>query len=526
MSAGAVVPESVINRIVADRPDHAGVLTVAGFGGIRTMPLAEFYDRARAVAGVLRRKGIGAGDRVGVCAGNCLEWVLLDLAALMLGVQTAGFEPGKFTADADLVDRYGLSLLYCDGAIGADAASGVLPMTEISSYADEPPGEFDPVGYSPTDCSTVKFTSGSTGVPKGLEASVGSIDSSLTAVQLLFDHRPGDNLLVFLPLSLLQQRYWLYSALRWGHDITITSYQSVFAVMAVVRPTVVMGVPGFFDTAKRHIESRRGDGLDTAAAAEELFGGRIRYLWTGSAPADPGVLRFFDDAGLPIFEGYGLNETCIATKNHPGAHRAGSVGQSLPGKQVIVDDDGVVCVRSDHPVNTAYTFAAPGDSARMFRPGGVVRTGDLGRIDEDGFLYILGRTDDVIVLDNGQKIVVRPVETRFRGTGVVTECVVFCPNQTELVAVVAPGPGPVDTAAIAAALDAVNAAGEPDEHIARVVVAEEPFTVDNGLSTAQFKPIRNRIRERYRHHLDDPKEGIHAGRPRRPGPRSACEGTA
>ncbi|WP_225728793.1 MULTISPECIES: AMP-binding protein [unclassified Nocardia] len=509
---------SVINHIVTHRPEHAGALTVASLGGTRTMPLTEFHDRARAVANALRRKGISEGDRIGVLAANGLEWALLDLAALMIKAQTAGFEPGKFTAGADLIDRYGLRMLYCDKVI--DAAPGVLPIAEISAYADEPPAELDPVGYGPLECTTVKFTSGSTGVPKGLEATVGSIDSSIEAVQGIFDHRPGDNLLVFLPLSLLQQRYWLYSALRWGHDITITNYQSVFAVLPTVRPTVVMGVPGFFDAAKRHIESRSGDG----AAAEELFGDRIRYLWTGSAPADPAVLRFFDDAGLPIFEGYGLNETCIATKNHPGAHRPGSVGKPLPGKKIVIDDDGVVCVRSDHPVNTAYTYAAPGDSERMFKPGGVVRTGDLGRLDEDGYLYILGRSDDVIVLDNGKKIVVRPIETRFRDTGAVTECVVFCPNQTELVAVVVPGPG--GAAAIAEALDAVNAAGEPDERIARAVVADEPFTLENGLITGQFKPIRNRIRERYRDQLDDQKEGIHAGRSRHPGPRPAREGTA
>lgn len=503
--------ESVINAIIMDRPDHDGNLHVVSLGSSQTMPLSEFHDRASAVAGALRRHGLGAGNRVGILAGNCLEWALLDLAALMVKVQTAGFEPGKFAANADLIDRYDLDLLFIDGAAGDDAPSNVLPIAAIAEYAKNPPAVLDPVKYAPGECTTVKFTSGSTGVPKGLEATAGSIDSSLHAVQGMFAHGPGDNLLIFLPLSLLQQRYWLYSALRWGHDVTITTYQSVFGVMATVRPTVVMGVPGFFDAAKRHIEGRVSDGLDPAAAAAELFGDRIRYLWTGSAPADPVVLRFFNDAGLPIFEGYGLNETCIATKNHPGAHREGSVGRSVPGKQILIGDDGVVCVRADHPVNTAYTYAAPGESERIFQPGGIVRTGDLGRLDEDGFLYILGRADDVIVLDNGKKIIVRPIEARFRATGTVAECVLFCPNQTELVAVVSPCPGPVDIAGITDALATVNADGEPDERVARVIVADEPFTIDNGLLTGQFKPIRNRIRDRYRDRLDNPREGIHAG---------------
>jgi long-subunit acyl-CoA synthetase (AMP-forming) len=125
-------------------------------------------------------------------------------------------------------------------------------------------------------------------------------------------------------------------------------------------------------------------------------------------------------------------------------------------------------------------------------------------------LYILGRTDDVIVLDNGKKIIVRPVETRFRDTGAVAECVLYCPCQAGLVAVVSPHPGPIDTTAIAQALVLVNAASEPDERISRVIVADEPFTVDNGLLTSQFKPIRKRIADRYRDHIDNPKAGINA----------------
>ncbi|MCH7232175.1 AMP-binding protein [Glycomyces sp. L485] len=502
--------ESIVNRIIAERPNHDGALTVAGLGHRRRMPLSELHDRARAVAGALGRNGIREGDRIGVLAANRLEWVLLDLAALMLKAQTAGFEPGKFTPDAELVERYDLDLLYTDVPVPGGAPATVRPIAEIAGHADEDPPELGNLLWEPGECTTVKFTSGSTGIPKGLEATAASVDSSLRDVQGIFGHRPGDDVLVFLPLSLLQQRYWLYSALRWGHDITITTFQSVFAVMPAVEPTVVMGVPAFFDTAKRHIEGRLADGVDSSKAAAELFGSRIRYLWTGSAPADQAMLRFFNEAGLPIFEGYGLNETCIATKNHPGAHREGSVGKALPGKEILIGDDGVVRVRSDHPVNTAYTYAPPGESERMFKLGGVVRTGDLGHLDDDGFLYIHGRADDLIVLDNGKKVIVRPVETRFRDTGAVAECVLYCPAQTELVAVVSPPPGPVDAEAITAALEAVNAASEPDERIARVITADEPFTIDNGLLTSQFKPIRKRIHERYRARIDDPKEGIHA----------------
>jgi long-subunit acyl-CoA synthetase (AMP-forming) len=327
----------------------------------------------------------------------------------------------------------------------------------------------------------------------------------------MFAHGTADNLFLFLPLSLLQQRYWIYSALCFGHDVTVSTYEAAFAAMRRAQPTVVMGVPGFYETAKKHIETRArramldrperhptADGGTPAAeaaraAARQLFGDQIRYLWTGSAPARPSMLDFFAEAGLPIYEGYGLNETCIVAKNHPGAHRPGSVGQVLPGKKVLLDSGGVVSVASDYPVNVRYEYAAPGESERVFSPDGTVRTGDLGYIDDDGFLFIRGRADDVIVLDNGKKVIVRPLEEYLKADPAIEECVVFCPRQTDLVAVVSPATDPPDAEAISARLATANAAFTRDEQIAHLVVAPDRFSIANGMLTSQFKPRRQQI---------------------------------
>ncbi|MFI8993958.1 AMP-binding protein [Streptomyces sp. NPDC053542] len=505
---------SFIQHLVTT-PPLGGRISVSRLDGTETLGLPELYERAGRLARRLRARGIGPGDRIGILAANSLEWVLLDLAALLLKAETAGLEPGKFTPSVELMARYGITLLFTDQPTDAPNA---VPIGEVRALAEEPAGPDEDtalpaVHWAPRDVTTIKFTSGSTGTPKGLGATVGSIDSSLAAVQEIFEHKPGDDLFVFLPLSLLQQRYWVYSALVHGHDVTISTYEAAFAALRRVRPTVVMGVPAFYETAKRQIEGRvrRSKGDQTVQeAARHLFGDRIRYLWTGSAPADAAMLRFFHDAGLPIYEGYGLNETCIVTKNHPGAHRAGSVGKVLRGKEVLVDEDGVIRVRSDHPVNYRYAYAEPGASERMFAPDGTVRTGDLGHLDEDGFLFIRGRADDVIVLDNGKKIVVRPIEEHMRTSPAIAECVLFCPAQTDLVAVVSPATVPADRDAIEAQLALTNAARTADERISRVVIADAPFSIDNGLLTSQYKPKRKQILATYHAGIHDSKEGIHA----------------
>ncbi|MFJ4319836.1 AMP-binding protein [Streptomyces lavendulae] len=508
---GDAVPET-IRRIVSRAPG-GGNISVARLDGTRTMPLRELHDRAGRLAHHLRDTyGIGPGDRIGILAANSLEWVLLDLAALRLGAQTAGLEPGKFIPSTALMDRYGLHLLCTDQPTDVPdtlTTDRIRDLTEPTGSADAP---LPPVTWGARDVTTIKFTSGSTGVPKGLGATAGSIDSALTAVQEIFGHTPDDHLFVFLPLSLLQQRYWVYSALLHGHDVTITTYEAAFATLRRVRPTVVMGVPAFYESARRTIEGRlrRSAGRTLPDVARALFGDRIRYLWTGSAPASPDVLRFFTGAGLPIYEGYGLNETCIVTKNHPGAHREGSVGRPVRGKEVLIGEDGVISVRSTHPVNNHYEYARPGDSEKVFSPDGTVRTGDLGHLDEDGFLFVHGRADDVIVLDNGKKVVVRPIEELMRADPAIAECVVFSPTQTELVAVVSPAARPADARAIAARLAATNAATTPDERISRVVVADPPFSIGNGLLTSQYKPKRPDIRAAYHSPLHTQEAGIHA----------------
>jgi long-subunit acyl-CoA synthetase (AMP-forming) len=497
--------EPVISQVVAAPPAAGHRVMFRRLGGAATMALTELHETAGRLARGLRAIGIEPGMRIGIVAANSLEWVLLDLAALRLKAVTCGFEAGKFDPGPALLDAYRLAVLFTD----RPAASGqrIRPMSDVAGLAGLGASAAPlpvPV-YSPREVTTIKFTSGSTGEPKGLAATAGSIDASIGAVQAMFRHGDGDNLFVFLPLSLLQQRYWIYSALRFGHDVTVSTYEAAFPALRQVGATVVMGVPAFYEAARAHVEAtaRRAAGGAAASAAglrdaaRELFGSRIRYLWTGSAAARPATLRFFSDAGLPIYEGYGLNETCIVAKNHPGAHREGSVGRVLPGKTVMFDASGLISVRSDHPVNWRYEYAAPGESQRVFAPDGTVRTGDVGYVDEDGFLFIQGRADDVVVLGNGKNIPVRPLEDFLRESPAIAQCVVACPGQSRLVAVVSAASYPPDAAEIAARVAGCVAAFGAEQRISDVVIAPEPFSVGNGMLTSQFKPRRRHITETY-----------------------------
>jgi long-subunit acyl-CoA synthetase (AMP-forming) len=491
-------------------------LVVARLDGTVRVDLRDLWERAGRVAMGMRRLGVRPGDRVGVLGPNCLQWVLADLGALRAGAVVAGMEPQKFHPDHSLLEHYGLRLVVTGR--GADAGPGFIGMDDIDRLAEPASNgsEAPPRHWDARDPVALKFTSGSTGPPKALTASAGSVDSSVRAVQTLFSHGPGDNIFVFLPLSLLQQRFWIYSALAYGHHVTLSSPEAALLTMARTEPTVVMGVPAFFEAARRHIE-RQADTTVSGLTHQErlgrsataLFGAKVRYLWTGSAPAAPDTLDFFEACGLPIYEGYGMNETCIATKNAPGAVRRGSVGRALPGKRVSIGDDGVVCVASDFPVAVGYDDAPPGASERIFRSGGVVWTGDLGYLDEDGFLFLTGRTDDALVLENGRKILVRPIEDHVKELSEVAECVVCCPREGHLVAVVSPHQEGADRLALEQQVMASNAGLSPDERFHRVVVATEPFSMANDQLSSQGKPRRRQIFERYRREIEQMGEMHH-----------------
>ncbi|MEX3628172.1 MAG: AMP-binding protein [Burkholderia sp.] len=511
---------STINAVAANGGKHASQrISFFQQGGRIDLSHAQLDALAARLALRLSAAGLRRGARIGIVARNGLAWVLLDLAALKGGYVTAGFEFGKFVASRELVQRYALDAILADGVEPFDARL-VLDLRELVDQAVASAGDgsavdpvapaFDTAAYADDDITTIKFTSGSSGEPKGLAARVGSIDGSIAAVQQLYAHGPDDNLLVFLPLSLLQQRYWIYSALVHGHATTVTRFEYALEVTRQAPPTVVMGVPGFFDGVKKRIEriAQAGEPGGQAALAERrrhidaLLGGRIRYLWTGSAPANPQTLRFFEEAGVPIFEGYGMNETCIVTKNYPGQARTGSVGRLLPGKRARIDAQGVLVVGAEQPVNTRYLYSEPGASEKIFLSTGEVRTGDLARIDADGFLYILGRADDLIVLANGKNVHTRRIEERVKAHTGVEECVLFGAGKPFLVAVVSPQDSQTDHAAIRAHLSELNASLAPDERIVRAFIAPQPFRSETRFVTSQFKPRRNEIFHAFRQEID------------------------
>lgn len=491
MTAG--VP-GLLNRVVPGLADAASHLTCIRGGRRVRLPFRELAGPVAAMRGLLERHGVGAGGRVGVLAANSYEYIVLDLACLAAGVVSVPFDAAHPDDALAMARELDVALVFTDQPARVDPAAGILPLAVPDGEAASTAA---PHAFAPDEPVTIKFTSGSTKRPKALAARSIAIDSSLASVQEIFAHGPGDTVLVFLPLSLLQQRYWIYSAVLFGYDLVVVTAHHGVGALALERPTVVMGVPEFYERLMGALQAELEDAPDPGAAVRKALGGRVRYLWTGSAAMRRETLEFFDRCGVPVFQGYGTNETCIVSKNHAGADRLGSAGRVLPHKQVIVEADGHLLVRSDYPLAERYLLADAEDEDNTFLPGGVVATGDLGYVDEDGYLFITGRKKELVVLPSGRKIHPSVIEDRIREIPGVGNCMVYGMGRPYLVALVDGDAPALTDEALRAALDGVNGGLPPEAHVRAARIVGEGFSRENGLLTSQYKLKRAEIAKRY-----------------------------
>jgi long-subunit acyl-CoA synthetase (AMP-forming) len=481
------VTAPALDRILPALDAHPTSRVRAGHAEVT---FAELRDRIAAAAGALAARGVGPGRRVGILGASSLEWLVADLAALALGAVSVPFDPGHAWTVDRLRQDWELEVLLADRASGPEGLS-LASLTELAAAG---PAPLRPYRYGPGEPFTVKLSSGTSARPKAVAARAAHFDHMARHIDAMFPLGPDDTFVVFGSLATWLQRFMAQLCLLRGARICLALPAHAAAVLERERPTLVLGVPRLLESL--HAVSRRRAGGLAAA-----WGGRMRYLWTGSAPIDRALLDAYDRAAVPVYEGYGMTETGMIAKNHPGRRRIGSVGPPFPDKEVRIADDGEILVRSDFHAADRYLHGEAG----VFRPGGWVATGDLGRLDEDGYLYVIGRTKDTLVLGSGHKVHPPAIEEALRREPAIADCAVFGHGQPHLVAVLVPAdpeatPEASDQA-LRAALDRVNASAAAHQRVLGFVRAA-PFA-DAGLTTPTGKLDRAAVAARFRAALEE-----------------------
>jgi long-chain acyl-CoA synthetase len=544
----------------------------------------ELVDRTRAALAGL---GVKSGDRVAVIANNRIEWAAGCFACYGLGAAYVPmYEAQQAREWQYILNDCGAKVclvagqeiyakvqaiapelgslervIYFDGdSAGEDAFAR---LTALDAAAAVAPGKPEP-----SDIAHFIYTSGTTGNPKGVLLSHGNIASNLSAVQDSIPFSDTDRSLAFLPwahaFGLVIEVLGLMAL---GGSIAIcTAVDKLSEELAEVRPTILIAVPRVFnkiyDGVQKTIAAkpapiralfRRGletqgrvsggeqvGGLDrlVLAIARRVvfakivgrFGGNLRYVISGGAALSREVADFIDRLGITVYEGYGLTETSpIVTANTPLARRLGSVGKPIAGVTVKLDreaagsddDQGEIVVYGPNVMQGYHNL--PEETAQAIGADAGFRTGDLGRFDADGFLYITGRIKEQYKLENGKYVAPAALEEKLTLSPYIGQVMVYGDNRTHNVALVVP-----DFIALGEWASANGAEGEPaklvanpqvralirseiDKHsvefrgfekIREFALLGEEFTNENGLLTPTLKLKRRKVVELHAETLD------------------------
>ena len=410
------------------------------------------------------------------------------------------------------------------------------------------------------DVATIVYTSGTTGAPKGVVQTHANHLAVLRALGQLPGVKGGDVHLLFLPLSHAFARMEAFLAVDRGLTTAFTEgFDRIGDDLREVRPDFLFAVPRLFEKAHARIldgvaaaspvrralfrwaidVGHRVSTLNQAGAAvppalrvahvlaqrivfvrlRAAFGGRLRFAVSGGAPLARELAEFFHAIGIPVLEGYGLTEACpVLTWNRLDRFRLGSVGQPLLDVELRLAADGEVLARGPN-VARGY-LNQPEETAAVFAADGWLHTGDIGRIDADGYLYLVDRKKDLIVTSGGLNIAPQPIESMLRREPLVAEAMVYGDGRPYITALLtlepdevrrfvrAAGPfehewsrlvgHPVVHERLQALVDATNARLPSHAHIRRFAVVPEAFTEAGGELTPTQKVKRRVIAERYR----------------------------
>ena len=560
-------------RIVASRPLGDGWQPVTA---------KEFEEEIRSVAKGLIASSVKIGDRVAIMSRTRYEWTILDFAIWYAGAVPV---PIYETSSAEQIDWIltdsGAVAIIVETSVLADVAKPVMPSSckNIWSITDNALATLTAAGKSisddeianrrnaltPETLATLIYTSGTTGKPKGVQLTHGNFlaecGNVVNGASDLF-LKPGGSTLLFLPVAHVFGRMVQIGAITAGlHLAHCGDITRLPADLASFKPTFVLAVPRIFEKIYNGAESRAeaagkgkifhkaaevaiaySEGLDSKKISplvriqHGLFdklvyskiragmGGRVEAAISGGAPLGLRLGHFYRGAGIRVLEGYGLTETTAgATLNLTWSHEVGSVGKPIPGNTIKIAEDGEVLIKG--PIVMKGYWQNDAANAEVFTADGYFKSGDLGRIDEAGYLYIVGRKKELIVTAGGKNVAPAVLEDRLRSHPLVSQCMVVGDNKPFIAALITLDPDaikpwavankkegasiaelakdPALLAVIQTAVDETNKAVSRAESIRKFTVLPVDFSIAGGQLTAKLSVKRHVVGQQFAREIDE-----------------------
>ena len=550
--------DDVLDRIAIDR--SAVAFGVKDDDGWHDVTIGEFHAQVQRAAKGFIAAGVNPGDRVCLLSKTRYEWTVLDYAILWVGgvtvpiYETSSVDQIQWIlADSEAVACVVETQVHHDKVTSVRAAApslrnvwsleanAVTQIKDLGTGIGDDEVEARRAAVTSDSLATLIYTSGTTGRPKGCMLTHGNFRFELGgALDVLSDlFEPDDaSTLLFLPLAHVFARVIQVGAIRSGAKLGHTAdIVDLVDHLGEFQPTFILAVPRVFEKIYNSASlSAQADGkgkifdaaTETAIAystaldggkpgialrlkhkafdklvyskLRAALGGKATHAISGGAPLGERLSHFYRGIGLTVLEGYGLTETTAAVcVNTSDASRVGTVGKLMPGTEVRVAADGELEFRGGQ-VQTGYWHNEVA-TAEVLDADGWFTTGDLGEVDEDGFVRITGRKKEILITASGKNVAPALLEDRMRAHPYVSQALVVGDGKPFIAALVAIDrevyTGELDapelTEALQKAVDDANTQVSQAESIRKFVILTEDWTEENGYLTPSFKVKRNLI---------------------------------
>ena len=575
-------------RVAENAPDRTAYTQFVERNGERILQAQsyrELAEQVRKLAQHLSDLGVGRGDRVAICSSTRPEWLIADLAILSLGaVSVSVYQTLNQDEMAFILADSGSAVLFAENIEQLEKTRRILdrpvtipavenrprqtlrlslkkvitfehtPESDLSESLDSILATCSPLTYSVMglrreDLASLVYTSGTTGVPKGVMQTHGNhLSNIFQATRTELFGLDGD-IFLFLPLAHSFARLIGYigflspALIRFpaitNRESSVTDIPSVLRDLKNAGAQVVPTVPRILEKMKVGVEGRakqsslsgrlikaaidnaelyRASGGKRGAflhwlltpirkkIRRALFGDRFEHLISGGAKLPLSVCEFFLSLDIMVYQGYGLTETCVATNvNLRDRHKPGSVGPCLYGVEVKLAQDGEILFRGPN-IAAGYWRRSQATSESWDREG-FFHTGDLGELDEDGFLWVTGRKKELIVSSTGKKVVPGPIEEKLLASGLITQAILIGDERSYCTALLVPTASDVTREMIQTVVDEVNRSLSKHEEIRKFMLVSDEFTVENGLLTPTLKVRRTAVCAKYEQEIASMYDG-------------------
>ena len=499
---------------------------------------AEAIDQSRRMAAHLKAQNFEAGARIAILSKNSAHFMMAELAIWMAGYTTVAIFPTETAETINYVlDHSGASLLFVGKLdIWPQQKSGVpaglpciaLPLSPKNDYEtwDAITARTKPLAGKPkraaTDIAILLYTSGSTGTPKGVMHNFERITRVSESINRDIKSRIGDGdnrVLSYLPLAHVFERAWVECASFVDgktHVFFAESLDSFVVDLNRARPTIFISVPRLWLKFQQGVFANMPPaklarllkipilkGIVKRKVLKKLGLDQALLAGSGSAPIPAALIAWYRDMGLNLIEGYAMSEDFAYSHNStPEINEPGCVGVPLPGVQVRLSEEGEILIKS--PGQMVGYYKRPDLDKEVFTDDGYFRTGDRGERRADGLLKITGRVKEIFKTSKGEYVSPAPIENKINAHHLIEACMVSGAGQAQAygMVVLAETVRPQQNDAqfrkdveqqLTALLSEVNASLPPYEKLQMIVVAKEPWTIENGSLTPTMKIKRSRI---------------------------------